>query len=81
VVIDVAVYEDHAVLDLFYLEKLRNLDKNHLMTPARPRRFVLEDIHHAQGTLREAKVKYTMPTPIDLPTVHPALYHKPYRFA
>jgi hypothetical protein len=34
VVIDVAVHEDHAVLDLFYLEKLRNLDKNHLMTPA-----------------------------------------------
>ncbi|KAI0917770.1 hypothetical protein AcV7_007097 [Taiwanofungus camphoratus] len=83
IVLDLSVYDDHSVIDLFYLDNLRNLDDHHHMKAGCARRFVLEDVRGGHGTTRQAKVMYTIPETysIELPTVHPGRYHKPYRFA
>ncbi|TFK46215.1 carotenoid oxygenase [Heliocybe sulcata] len=81
VVIDLAVYDDHRILGLLQLETLRSGAPTPL---ARARRFVLHDVRNqSPGTTRQAKVVYTLPpsSSIELSTVHPALYHKPYRYA
>ncbi|KZT18595.1 carotenoid oxygenase [Neolentinus lepideus HHB14362 ss-1] len=81
IVIDIAVYDDHSILQLLYVDIL----KSGTPTPlARARRFVLKDIreHSSVESTRQAKVEYTLPpsSSIELCTVHPALYHKPYRY-
>lgn len=87
IVLDLAIYDDHRVIDLFYLDTLRNLSAENPVLLSRARRFILEDVLSSKGAqakvARDAKVEYTVShtSSIDLPTVHPALYHKPYRFA
>ena len=81
VVIDLAMYDDATVLRLFYLEYLRSLDANHPFEWGRPRRFVLERVAQPGADVRDATVAYTSPHICELPTIHPALYNKPYRFA
>lgn len=81
--IDMSVYEDNSVINLLYLEKLRNLDSDHHMLMGRARRFRLQDARSSQAPAsgaRDAVVEFTLPQ-IELPTVRPELYHKPYRYA
>ncbi|KZT24647.1 carotenoid oxygenase [Neolentinus lepideus HHB14362 ss-1] len=81
IVIDIAVYDDHSILQLLYVDIL----KSGTPTPlARARRFILKDIREQSSgkSTWQAKVEYTLSPSlsIELCTVHPALYHKPYRY-
>ncbi|KDQ50686.1 hypothetical protein JAAARDRAFT_141534 [Jaapia argillacea MUCL 33604] len=86
VTIDLSVYDNHSVIDLLYLDSLRNLSAEQPMRMGRARRFILENVSsqvQAGKGVREAVIPFTLSqsSSIELPTVHPALYHKPYRFA
>jgi torulene dioxygenase len=79
-----SVYEDLSVIDLLYLDKLRNPNAN---TIGRARRFRLRSpsspSKSKNPTVQDAVVEYTYPQTqcIELPVVAPASYHKPYRYA
>ncbi|KAL6308117.1 carotenoid oxygenase [Sparassis latifolia] len=83
IVIDLAVYDTHSVIDLLYLDKLRNLDENIYARLTRARRYVLKDVGQNKGHIRPAEIEFTLAHElnIELPTIHPALYYKPYRYA
>ncbi|KAG7085937.1 hypothetical protein E1B28_003467 [Marasmius oreades] len=88
IVIDMSVYEDNSVIDLLHLNKLRNLSADNPMLMGRARRFRLPAItasspQSSRTKARPAVVEFTLPQSecIELPTVHPAKYHHPYRYA
>lgn len=81
-----SVYEDHSVIDLLYLDNLRNLDSKNHMLIGRARRFRLPSPPSSKSTnlaVQDAIVEYTFPQTqcIELPVVAPASFHKPYRYA
>ncbi|KAF7798314.1 hypothetical protein EIP86_009535 [Pleurotus ostreatoroseus] len=84
IVIDMSVYPDNKVINLLYLEQLRNLNETTHMLMGRARRFRLQNPSDATGKdARDAVVEFTLPQEecIELPVVAPRAYHKPYRFA
>ncbi|KAK7047176.1 hypothetical protein VNI00_006842 [Paramarasmius palmivorus] len=83
IVIDMSVYEDNSVIDLMYVDKLRNPTPESLFKMGRARRFRLSGITTASKKPRQATVEFTSPVAdgIELPTIHPAKYHRPYRYA
>ena len=84
IVIDMSVYPDNKVINLLYLEQLRNLNETTHMLMGRARRFRLQNPSDATGKdARDAVVEFTLPQEecIELPVVAPSAYHKPYRFA
>jgi len=80
-VVDLCIYQDHSVIDLLYLDQIKNLNAADPRWIGYMRRFVLEGVTKTKKMVRNAKVQWTSPSSIELPTVHPALYHKRYRFA
>ncbi|KDQ09774.1 hypothetical protein BOTBODRAFT_58462 [Botryobasidium botryosum FD-172 SS1] len=84
VVVDLSVYPDHSVIDTLYVNRIKNFSAVDSNWMSFARRFVLEGVTapgKGNGAPRDAKVEWTAPSSIELPTIHPALYHKPYRFA
>ncbi|KZT06918.1 carotenoid oxygenase [Laetiporus sulphureus 93-53] len=85
IVIDMSVYSDNNVINLLYLDKLRNLNMENHMLMGRARRFRLPSPARSSAALQvqDAIVDLTLPQPqsIELPVVAPSVYHKPYRFA
>lgn len=79
-----SVYSDHSVINLLALDKLRNLNNENHMLMGRARRFRLPSPTNPSTTTeaRDAIVDFTLPqsSSIELPTVAPSVYHKPYRY-
>jgi torulene dioxygenase len=81
-----SVYDDNSVINLLYLDKLRNLNADSCMLMGRARRFRLPSPSSSKLTTHAAQdaiVEFTFPQAqsIELPVVAPAVYHKPYRYA
>jgi torulene dioxygenase len=81
-----SIYPDSSVINLMRLENLRDTnDVNKHMRLGRARRFRLKNVsnHDKPATAQKAIEEFTLPQKysIELPTVNPTLYHKPYRFA
>ena len=78
-----AIYPSPAVINLLYLDKLRSLSDSERIPMGRPHRFRLPNPASAPPTTRDTIIDFTFPHPtyVELPTVHPAVYHNPYRFA
>jgi len=79
-----SIYPDASIINLLRLDALR--DKP--LTMGCARRFRLQHISdrsHSdnKNAWMEALVEFTLPQEycIELPTINPSLYHKPYRFA
>ncbi|ESK85111.1 retinal pigment epithelial membrane family protein [Moniliophthora roreri MCA 2997] len=83
IILDMSVYEDHSVIDSLYLNRLRNLTAENPMLMGRARRFRLSNVTSPSSTTRIATVEFTLPQSesIELPTINPAKYHRPYRYA
>ena len=80
-----SVYEDNSVINLFYLDKLRNLDAKNQAQIGSARRFLLPSPSSSSATLAaagDATVKFTIPQSqgIELPVVAPSVHNKPYRY-
>jgi len=80
---DMSVYDDNSVLDLLYLDNLRDPNTGNMVGKAR--RFRLRSPHSSESssTFQDAAVECTFPLShsIELPVVAPSVYHKPYRYA
>jgi torulene dioxygenase len=81
-----SVYKDNSVINLLYLDKLRNLNAKEHMPMGSARRFRLPSPSPSKTTLTaaaDAIVEFTSPQSqsIELPVVAPAVYNKPYRYA
>lgn len=77
-----SVYENHSVIDHFHLDKLRAPTADSPIPMGRARRFHLPSITSA--TTAEptyAQVEFELPHSIELPTINPAYYLRPYRYA
>ncbi|KAF5371421.1 hypothetical protein D9757_009998 [Collybiopsis confluens] len=85
IVIDVSVYENHSIIQHLHLDKLRTLSASNPALIARPRRFRLPAVKSSTTgkTTAYAQAEFTLPPSesIELPTVNPANYHLPYRYA
>ncbi|KAF9261005.1 carotenoid oxygenase [Marasmius fiardii PR-910] len=87
IIIDMSVYDDNSVIDRLYLDKLRHLSADNPMLMGRARRFRLPAVTSSPPSsgakARPAVVEFTLDQSesIELPTVHPAKYHLPYRYA
>jgi torulene dioxygenase len=80
-----SVYKDNSVINLLYLDKLRNLTAENYMPMGSARRFRLPS-PSSLTTLTaagDAVVEFTLPQSpgIELPVVAPSVYNKPYRYA
>lgn len=81
---DMSVYPTHRILDLLYLSELRNVNNDTRFHMGCARRFRLPSPHSVDNnTTRNALIEFDIPNTlcIELPTIHPALYHRPYRYA
>ncbi|EJU04516.1 hypothetical protein DACRYDRAFT_114822 [Dacryopinax primogenitus] len=81
VIIDLAAYPDASFIQLLYVKELRQGLKEQF---GKARRYRLSDpskTSAATSATREAQVEWTTDGSIELPTVRPEVYHKPYRFA
>lgn len=79
-----SVYPDNKVINLLYLEHLRNFNEDTHMLMGRARRFRLQNPSTVEGSdAQDAIVDFTRPQTecIELPVVAPQMYHKPYRYA
>ncbi|KAL0064336.1 hypothetical protein AAF712_008782 [Marasmius tenuissimus] len=83
IILDMAVFEDHAVIDRLYLDKLRNLDADNHMLMGRARRFRLTSVTTGPESTRQANVEFTLQQDacMELPTINPGNYLRPYRYA
>ncbi|EEB90989.1 hypothetical protein MPER_10728 [Moniliophthora perniciosa FA553] len=83
VVIDMLVYNDHAVFNALYVDKLRNPTPETLFRLGRARRFRLSSVTAPSEESREAIIEFTDPEAdaTELATIHPAYNCKPYRYA
>ncbi|KAI3611323.1 carotenoid cleavage dioxygenase 1 [Moniliophthora roreri] len=83
IVIDMSVYEDNSVIDLLYVDKLRHPTPETLFRMGQARRFRLSSVTTPSKKPRKVIVEFTAPEAegIELPAIHPAKYHKPYRYA
>jgi len=85
IVIDMSVYEDNSVINLLYLDKLRNLNAENPMPMGSARRFRLPSPSSLTtlAAAGDAIVESTLPQSqtIELPVVAPSVYNKPYRYA
>jgi torulene dioxygenase len=83
IVVDMSVYDDLSVIDLLYLDRLRNFDDNSYVPTGKARRFRLQSPSSLQNSeVHNAIVEYTYPQNqnIDLPVVAPAKDHVPYHY-
>ncbi|KAF9978363.1 hypothetical protein BGZ73_002746 [Actinomortierella ambigua] len=94
VVIDIAAYKDHTVIGDYYVENLRN-PNGKPPQQAVLRRYRLRDIPTQAKVSKQNRAKNQPPTPVpaeidleldeannfELPTLNPAHYLKPYRYA
>ncbi|KAJ8084349.1 hypothetical protein PM082_003118 [Marasmius tenuissimus] len=83
IIIDMSVYEDHAVIERLYLDKLRSLDADTPMLMGRARRFRLASVTSGPKFARPTKIEFTLQQDesIELPTINPGHYQRPYRYA
>ncbi|KAH9911044.1 carotenoid oxygenase [Fomitopsis serialis] len=87
VVIDLSVYPNTGVLDMLYLDKMRNLSPNSKPWMGRAQRFRLFDpakvAEKGSIPVLEAKIDFTVPQSagVELPTLAPSKYHRAYQYA
>jgi torulene dioxygenase len=80
-----SVYKDNSVINLLYLDKLRNLTAENYLPVGSARRFRLPSpsLLTTLTAAGDAIVEFTLPQSqnIELPVVAPSVYNKPYRYA
>lgn len=82
-----SIYENHSVIKHLYVDKLRTLTPDKLFDMGRPRRFRLPSVSTlssaSNNKIAYAQIEFTLPPSesIELPTINPGNYHRPYRYA
>ncbi|KZT63168.1 hypothetical protein DAEQUDRAFT_770851 [Daedalea quercina L-15889] len=89
VLVDLSVYPDTSVIDMLYLDKMRNPDPESKAWMGRARRFRLSNpakqsmAEKGEVPMLNASIDFTLPhsVGIELPTVAPGKHHHTYRYA
>ncbi|KAI3611425.1 carotenoid cleavage dioxygenase 1 [Moniliophthora roreri] len=83
IVIDMVVYNDHAVLDALYIDNLCDPTPETVFRLGRTRRFRLPSVMEQSEETREAIIEFTASEAdaTELPAINPAFNCKPYRYA
>ena len=80
IIIDLSAYDDHSILNALKLDNMRFP----LEYPrGSPKRFLLSKVSSIpKGTIAPAKTVFYCPKTklVELPTIHPANYHRKYRY-
>lgn len=83
IIIDLSAYDDHSILNALKLDSMRFPLEYPKMPRALPRRFLLSEVSSIpKGTIAPAQIVFRCPKEklIELPTIHPAKYHRKYRY-
>lgn len=81
---DMSIYPTNKILNLLYISQIRNQNSQNGLHMGHARRFRLpEPLRGNTSATRDAVIEFDIPQAscIELPTVHPLLYHRPYRYA
>lgn len=83
IIVDLSAYDDHSILNALKLDNIRFPLEHPAYPKGSPKRFLLSEVSSLpKGTTAPATTVFYCPKTklIELPTIHPAKYHRKYRY-